>query len=322
MTLNIPDELTYEFQNNKFKFTFRDLSTNWMSDTDSFIKRIDKSNLNPVFLTRHLAKEIEIRNALDEGIHFLESKKYIKSIEKFDEVLFYDPGYGEALLNKSFSLCRQRHFVKALRYYRKAVKEDTNLKDIEYQKNLLGEADNERDNFPKIKSNIYAGDEYFANGEYRKAVDSYNRALKDSSKFKERILSKLLNKKATALLKLKEYEKALDCSNDSLRAGKSDYAYFAQGLCQHALGLEVNDKFKAHLNITKKQMLRQVSVLNDLGLYDESLEISDYLCCNHFKVDEFYLKLLNARKMTMSRLDLDLSEINQIIALVQHNLAG
>ena len=70
----------------------------------------------------------------------------------------------------------------------------------EYNEALLKEANGERDNFPKLKSDIYAGDEHFKKGEYENAIDSYNRALENPSKFKDKILFKLLNKKATAFL--------------------------------------------------------------------------------------------------------------------------
>ena len=114
-------------------------------------------------------------------------------------MLFYDPEYGEALSNKSYALYGQNHFVKSLRYYKRAVEADESLKNMEYHKLLLGKSNEERQHFPKLKLNIYAGDEHFASGEYQKAVDSYNRALMNPSKFKDKILSKLLNKKATTL---------------------------------------------------------------------------------------------------------------------------
>ena len=203
MISNIPDEVICETHDNKVRFTIGSISTDWMAEDDSFVERIDKANLNKAFPARHLAKEIEIKNTLDEGIAFLQSGKYLRAIENFDEVLFYDPEYGEALLNKSHALCGQKHFVKALRHYKHAVKCGDGLKDNDYHKSLLRQANEERDNFPKLKLNIYAGDEHFAKGEYEDAVDSYNLALKNPSKFKEKILSKLLNKKATALLKMK-----------------------------------------------------------------------------------------------------------------------
>ena len=118
-----------------------------------------------------------IENLFDEGTNFLKSEKFAKAIECFDEVIFYDENYGMALINKSHALFGQKHFVKALRYYRRAVKADENLKDVEYHKLLLANSNAERDNFPKIKLYIYAGDEHFAKGEYEKALESYKKAL-------------------------------------------------------------------------------------------------------------------------------------------------
>ena len=311
MIFNVPDEIAFEVRDDMVKFTFSDFSTGWMSVDDSFSKRIDKSNLNPIFLDKHIIKEIEVRNVLDDGINLLKAEKYGKAIEKFDEVLFYDPEYGEALIKKSFALRGQRHFVKALRHYKKAVNADDGLTDIEYHKSLLLEANNERSNFPKLKLNIYAGDEHFAKGEFENAVESYERALANPSRFKDRILSKLLNKKATALLKLDEFEKARECFADSLEVGMNDYAVFGESVCCYNMGLDVSDRFCNLLDITKTQMLTQILILNDLGHFSQSLKISDYLWENHFRVDDFYMNLADARKLTMEKLEMDTSELKQ-----------
>ena len=299
MNINFCEELAFDVKDNRVKFSIDELSTNWMSKDDSFIERIDKDNLNSHFPIMHLKKEIQIKNTLDEGISLMDNGKYMKSIEKFDEVLFYDCEYGMALMHKSHALYNQRHFVKSLRYYKRAVKSDESLKDIPYNKVLLKNANDERDNFPKLKRNIHAGDEYFAKGEFAHAVESYNRALANPSKFKQKILSKLINKKATALFKLKEFDEALSCFKKSLEIQPNDYAVFGQGLCEYKLKLKVSDEFKGCLNVSKMQMLKQVLVLNDLGYFKESLKISDFLFENHFKEDDFYFTLTDARKYAM-----------------------
>lgn len=291
MRFNVPDELEFEVSANQVRFTIDDLSTNWMSADDSFINRVDKDSINRNRLVKHLKKEIEIKNILDEGISFLNDGKYPKAIEKFDEVIFYDPDYAEALLQKSFAFKCQGHFVKSLRHYKMAIKSDETLKDIEYHKALLRLANEERDNFPKLKLSIYAGDEYFSRGDFENAVKKYDVALSNPSKFKDKILSKLLNKKATALMRLNDYEGALECFLKSLDVGANDYAIFAEGYCQYKLGLEVDDKFLKRLDISKKEMLIQAIVLNDLGYLKQSLDICDYLLENHFAQDEFCMKL-------------------------------
>lgn len=48
--LDIPDELTYVIHDDQVKFQIDDVSSNWMSMNDSFIKRIHPDNLNSVFL--------------------------------------------------------------------------------------------------------------------------------------------------------------------------------------------------------------------------------------------------------------------------------
>lgn len=304
--------LNTEFKNGKVKVSLDNISTNWLDKNDSFLKRIDKDNLNKVFLNEHIKKEIEIKNTLDCGINLLKHEKYTKAILKFDEVLFYDDNYGVALINKSYALRAQKHFVKSLRYYKKAVNASSDLKDMEYYKMLIGEANRERDEFPKIKRNIYAGDEYFTKGEFTQAVKSYDRALENPSKFREKILTKLLNKKATALLKLNEYKKAYECFTQSVNCKSNDYAYFGCGVCQFNLGLDLNDNFKKLLDIDKNQMLKQVIILNELKYFNESLNISDYLMENTFKVDDYYIKLVNARINTMKNLGMDFSKLKDI----------
>lgn len=314
MISNLPDAVKCETKNANVKFIFKNLSTDWMSDDDSFVQRIEESNLNPVFLEKHLVKEFEIRNSLEEGISLLKAEKYPKAIEKFDVVLFYDPEYGEALLNKSFALFGQKHFVKSLRTYRKAIKADDSLKDIEYHKTLINKANEERDNFPKIKLNIYAGDEHFAKGEFEKAIESYDKALANPSRFRDTILSKLLNKKATALLKLDEFEKARECFKKSIEAEANDYATFGEGICDYNLGFDIPEGFRNYLDITKAQMLTQILILNDLGFCSESLDISDFLWRNHFRIDDFYIKLAQSRKFTMEKLGRDTAELDQFIS--------
>lgn len=301
-----------EFKDGKVKVSLDNISTNWLDKNDSFLKRIDKDNLNKVFLNEHIKKEIEIKNTLDCGINLLKHEKYTKAILKFDEVLFYDDNYGVALINKSYALRAQKHFVKSLRYYKKAVNASSDLKDMGYYKMLIGKASRERDEFPKIKRNIYAGDEYFTKGEFTQAVKSYDRALENPSKFREKILTKLLNKKATALLKLNEYKKAYECFTQSVDCKSNDYAYFGCGVCQFNLGLDLNDNFKKLLYIDKNQMLKQILILNELKYFNESLNISDYLMENTFKVDDYYIKLVNARINTMKRLGMDFSKLKDI----------
>lgn len=292
MSYNIPDELDCEVSGNRVRLCINGLSTFWIGRDDSFFERIDTDNLNQELRIKHLKKEIQIKNALDDGISLFKSQKYGKAIEKIDDVLFYDPDYAVALLFKSYCLCSQRHFVKALRHYRRAVSADKSLKDLEYYRTLLGKANDERSNFPKLKLNIYAGDEHFANSEYQSAIESYNRALQDSSRFKQKILPKLLNKKATAYLKLNDFKKALECFTDSLDVGKSDYAIFGKGICEYELDLDIDPEFRGCLGISKRQMLKQASVLKNRGYRDDSLRILDFLRENHFKNDELYKKMV------------------------------
>ena len=291
----IPEALECETRDGMVRFSLDGMSTGWMDRDDSFIRRIDEDCLNSKCPLRHLKKEIQIRNVLDEGNLLLKSFKFQRAIGKFDSVLFYDGEYGEALLGKSRCLHGQKHFVKALRYYKRAVKADSSLEDVDYYKTLLSEANHERDAFPKLKRNIYMGDEHFSKGEYEKAIESYDRALNDPSGFKQKILPKLLMKKATAYLKLDDYEDALDCFTQSLDVKRNDYAVFGKGLCEYNLNIPLSDDFRGCLRISKSQMLEQALILNDLEFFTESLKICSFLLENHFTEDEFYLRLADAR---------------------------
>lgn len=310
MTFNVPDELNYELHDDNVKFKISDVSSNWMGTDDSFINRINPDKLNRLFIEKHLIKEINVKNTLDEGLRLLGKDNYSKAILKFDEVLYYDPDYSEALIAKSRALFGQKHFVKSLRYYKRAIKADASLEDIEYHKLLLKESNNERDHFPKLKLNIYAGDEFFTKGVFEKAVESYNRALVNPSKFKDKILSKLLNKKATALVKLGLFEDALVCFKKS---SDNDYAVFGQGYCECKLGLDINDEFKELLSVDKKHQLKQAIILNKLEFFKESLKICDYLLENHFKTDEFYFKVLYLKIDSLTQLNEDASEFREIV---------
>ncbi len=298
MIFNVPDELTCKVHDDKVKFKINDISSNWINSDDPFIQRIDSDNINPFFIEKHLAKEIAIKNALDEGWALLDNEKYSRAVDKFDEVLYYDSNYSQALMGKSRALFHQKHFVKSLRYYKRAVKSDNYLKDIEYYKLLIKESNMERSNFPKIKLNIYAGDEYFSKGDFQKAVESYDKALVNPSKFRDKILSKLLNKKATALVKLNRFDESRDCFSKS---GNNDYAYFGQGFCEYKMGLEINDNFKQLLDIDKEYQLKQAQILMELGFFTQSLKICDWLMDNHFMVDEFYMDLLSCKVDAMKR---------------------
>lgn len=294
MSVNIPDIVECEVIENKVRFSLDGESTGWMDRDDPFIRRIDEDSLNHDLLAEHIKKEIQIKNTIDEAIRLFGLEKYPKAIEMLDEVLFYDPKYGVALLNKSYCLRAQKHFVKAFRYYMCAVRTDGSLEDVEYYKALGGEADNEISGFPKLKLSISTGDEYFAFGDFESAIEIYDRALQDNSRFKQKILPKLLNKKATAYLKLEDYDNALICFKESLDAGKSDYAIFGEGICEHRLNLEVNPEFLQCLKISKRQMLCQATALRDMGYADDSLRILDFLRRNHFKEDDLYRKIVDA----------------------------
>ena len=315
-TFEDEEKITYEFNltiftnGDRVRFAVGESATSWMGLDDRFLERIRFDRLNPCFLERHLSKEIEIRNALERGSELLNDEKYSKAISEFDDVLYYDEEYGEALLLKSKAIFGQEHFVKSLRNYKRAVKADSSLKDVDYHRLLLKKSSEEREGFPKIKKMIYAGDEFFSRGEYVKALESYDRALANPSQFKNRILSKLLNKKASALVKLDRIDDAILVFKESIKVKPNDYAIFHLGLHDYE---SVSDAFRRHLSITKAQLLLKAEKLNSVGEYGLAMECLREFFENHYKVDSDYRFALDLKLEISKRLGRDTSGVESIL---------
>ena len=308
----IPSEVDMERDGDRIRFEVDGVSTDWMDADDPFVEIIDESNLNRAFMKRHLLKEIEMRNVLDEAITHLEGGRYDKAIGDFDAVLFYDPCCGEALLGKSHALFGQKHFVKALRNYKKAVKASPYLKDLEYHKALLEKSHEERDSFAPFKRHIYAGDEHFARKEFEKALENYEKAQASLSAAKKKILFKLLNKKGATHLELNDFESALMCFNESLNELNNDFAWYGKGLSEYGLGLDASESLTHAVKLDKAQLLEKALVLNEIEDYAQALGTCDEILDNHFRVDDFYFRAMNAKMYAMRKLDMDLSEIENV----------
>lgn len=300
--------LTVFRDENQLKLAVGDLSTRWIDVDDGFIKRIQFENLNCCFLEKHLSKEIEMKNILDDGIDLLNHEKYAKAILLFDKILYYDSEYGEALFFKSKAIFQQGHYVKALRNYKWAIRADAGLKDVEYHKLLLKKSSEERDSFPKIKRNIYAGDEYFAKGDFKRALESYDKALVNPTNFKTKILSKLLNKKATALVKLGMFQEAVEVFRQSVSVKPNDYAYFYLGVYDDI------ECIKKAVNITKRQLLVKARKLCEADESDLSLDCVNEFLDNHFRVDEDYRHALDLKRELLENLGRDAGEVEYLIS--------
>ena len=301
---NLALELEIDEKDNHVKIAIGDVSTKWICRDDLFIERICDENINPFYRTLHLTREIEVKNILDRGIELLNLQKYGKAIECFDEVIFFDENYADALFNKSHALFNQGHFVKSLRFYKKAIKSGY-PKDIEYHKMLLKKSSEERDNFPKIKKNIYAGDESAAKGEFKRALDFYDKALTNSSKFKSKIIYKLLNKKGLVLVRLNRIDEALASFEASNQALDNGLAYFGIGYCRHALGEDCADSLKKAEGIDKKYLLKKAMIFNDIKLYDDALDAFNLFLHNHFRLDSRFKSAIEGKMTALDNLDLE-----------------
>lgn len=286
-----PDDLDIIENGEMVMFRYGDVKSGWIDKSDSFVQKITMDNLNPDRLCDHLAHELKIKNRLDEGVNLLRQGRFSGAVECFDDVIYYDSN-PEAVMYKSRALFGQKHFVKALRYYKRAVRGNANLKDDEYYRQLLDKSRAERDNFPKIKLSIYTGDEFFSKGDYENAVKSYDRALANPSRFKDKILFRLLNKKAASYVKLNEFENAKRCFEESWNVSDNDCACFGMGYCRYMLGMDVTPCFRQHLEISKKHLLIKAEILAELGYEAESRKDYNEFLVNHFKNDDDYRKAI------------------------------
>ena len=305
---NISDDLSVLENDEMIKIQIGDLNTGWLSRDDTFLERISPGNLNRFFRAEHLRKEIEIKNTLDEGIEFLNSKRYPKAVACFDKVLYFDENYSKALYSKSLALYAQGHFVNALRFYKKSK-----VEDLEYHRMLLEESFHERDNFPKIKRNIYAGDEAAVKGDFKSAVEFYTRALDDSSRFKNRILFKLLNKKAFSLIELERFDEALASFDVSVGVHENDPAYFGRGYCQYKLGFECAESLRRAVLIDKKRLLLKAGIFNELGFYKDGLESYNTFLDNHFAVDSDFKTAIKGKLAASDNLGLEIGDLEMIL---------
>ncbi|WP_407374851.1 tetratricopeptide repeat protein [Methanobrevibacter sp.] len=305
--------LTVHTNGDKLRFAVEGESTSWLNPDDCFMDRIQFGNLNPLFRKKHLLAEIKTKNSFDEAVGYLKNERYGKAIDILDKVLYYDPEYGEAILAKSKALYGQGHFVKSLRHYKKAIKINNNLNDVDFHKLLLKNASEERDSFPKIKKNIYNGDEAFRKGDYEKALHFYDNALANPTRFKDKILSKLLNKKATSLFKLKDYEQALAYFKKSIDAKPNDKAYFHIGIIEYFLGRQLSDEFKGHLNISKGQLIKKAGILNDIGEYQLALNCLEEYFEKQFYINDRYILALNLKLGILKALEKSVDEVESQI---------
>ncbi len=306
--LNLPPQVTVAESGDLIRIEFANLRTNWISADDPFIERIRPDRLNRYFLCKHLAREIEMKNVLDNAANLLDLKKYSKAISELDRVIYYDGGYSEALILKSHALYHQGHFVKALRFYKKS-----HVDDRDYYRLLLEKSSKERDSFPKIKRNIYAGDEAASKGDYERAIEFYDRAFENPSKFKKKILFKLLNKKASCLIKLERFDEALASFDVSQRVHENDFAHFGKAYSQYRLGMDCISNLKRAKNIDKRCLLIKANILNELGLYEDALDAFNLFLNNHFMIDLDFKSAIEGKAAAMDNLGLDCDDLKVVL---------
>lgn len=311
----LPCELEICKRNDRIRLAVGDVETGWISPDDTFVERISDDNINPFYRINHLTREIEIKNTLDKAVELLNAEKFSKSIAYLDEVLYYDDSYPEALINKSHALFGEGHFVKSLRFYKKAIKSGF-PQDIEYYRLLLRKSSEERDSFPKIKRNIYAGDEAVAKGEFERALEFYENALKNPSKFKNKILFKLLNKRGFVLIKLERFKEALATFDESIESHKNDVAIFARGYCKYELGWDCRDDLRMAIEIDKRQLFCKAMIFNKIEDYKDGLNAFNEFLNNHFRMDSSFKSAIEGKAVALENLNMDSSFERQILSQI------
>lgn len=311
----LPCELEICKRNDMIRLAVGDVETGWISPDDTFVERISEDNINPFYRINHLTREIEIKNTLDKAVELLNAEKFSKSIAYLDEVLYYDDSYPEALINKSHALFGEGHFVKSLRFYKKAIKSGF-PQDIEYHRLLLRKSSEERDSFPKIKRNIYAGDEAVAKGEFERALEFYENALKNPSKFKNKILFKLLNKRGFVLIKLERFKEALATFDESIESHKNDVAIFARGYCKYELGWDCRDDLRMAIEIDKRQLFCKAMIFNKIEDYNDGLNAFNEFLNNHFRMDSSFKSAIEGKAVALENLNMDSAFERQILSQI------
>jgi len=186
---------------------------------------------------------------------------------------------------------------------------------------LLKKSGEERDNFPKIKRSIYAGDEHFSRGEFSEAIKFYEKALENPTRFKEKILYKLLNKKASSLFELGQYSEAYETFCESVEVSRNDYALFgaANSLYESHHG-QINqersricDLLREASGISQSQLIKKAIIFKDMGEFEDCLESLDEFFSIHYRTDDDYIKALNLKLFIQKELGIDAGKTEMIL---------
>jgi len=136
-------------------------------------------------------------------------------------------------------------------------------------------------------------------------LDFYDKALMNPSKFKSKIIYKLLNKKGLVLVRLNRIDEALASFEASNQALDNGLAYFGIGYCRHALGEDCADSLKKAEGIDKKYLLKKAMIFNDIKLYDDALDAFNLFLHNHFRLDSGFKSAIEGKMTALDNLDLE-----------------
>ena len=125
------------------------------------------------------------------------------------------------------------------------------------------------------------------------------------SKFKSKIIYKLLNKKGLVLVRLNRIDEALESFEASNQALDNGLAYFGIGYCRHSLGEDCADSLKKAEGIDKKYLLKKALIFNDIKLYDDALDAFNLFLHNHFRLDSGFKSAIEGKMIALDNLDLE-----------------
>ena len=207
-----------------------DLDNNSFDDAaSSFAKAFAKnpSDSNAA-LGQAQAIDAAINSHLEKGSSFLVNSEYSRAISEWKRVLDYQPDHAEAkafiadaekklsvevgrLYESGRSAARAGNTQQALGQWNSALAMDPNSKDVNEAIKRL-----KLTSKVKVSSLVGQGDDYLASGDYSRAIEKYQQALRTTPQS----ASVKLKLHKTQTTQKSEFEKALSSGDRSEKAGK------------------------------------------------------------------------------------------------------
>ena len=140
--------------------------------------------------------------------------------------------------------------------------------------------------------------------------------MKNPSKFKNKILFKLLNKRGFVLIKLERFKEALATFDESIESHKNDVAIFARGYCKYELGWDCRDDLRMAIEIDKRQLFCKAMIFNKIEDYKDGLNAFNEFLNNHFRMDSSFKSAIEGKAVALENLNMDSAFERQILSQI------